>query len=326
MQVAAGAQLRNYWQLDLTLGKSWNTWDDKLTRGGPTTIRPGHRQPGPRRLERRPPALLGHRVRPQLSNREFGSRSRQYPATLNLRPFDGAHPLRRRPRYLHAHTDAQYLATVPDATATSTFGARYVFGGLDQNEWSIPLRVNLVLVAEALPPALHPGPPLDGRLPGRSGSSPPRAPTTSPSTGWTWARSRGTPSCRVYVIDPDGAGAAPPFRIPVPDFNFKSLRVNAVLRWEFRPGSAAYVVWTQRRQDGAQPRRPRLRPRPRRPLLGPRRRRLHGQARLVAGALKAERSTARLFGTAVAASSLPSISSDTQPWKPALRRMPAMRG
>ena len=24
-----------------TLGKSWNTWDDKLTRGGPTTIRPG---------------------------------------------------------------------------------------------------------------------------------------------------------------------------------------------------------------------------------------------------------------------------------------------
>jgi hypothetical protein len=29
--------------------------------------------------------------------------------------------------------------------------------------------------------------------------------------------------------------------------------VNAVLRWEFRPGSAAYVVWTQRRQDGANP-------------------------------------------------------------------------
>ena len=44
-----------------------------------------------------------------------------------------------------------------------------------------------------------------------------------------------------------------PFRIPIPDFNFKSLRVNAVLRWEFRPGSAAYVVWTQRRQDGRNP-------------------------------------------------------------------------
>ena len=29
--------------------------------------------------------------------------------------------------------------------------------------------------------------------------------------------------------------------------------MNAVLRWEFRPGSAAYVVWTQRRQDGRNP-------------------------------------------------------------------------
>jgi hypothetical protein len=57
-----------------------------------------------------------------------------------------------------------------------------------------------------------------------------------------------------YDIDPDGPlGEAAPFRIPVPDFNFKSLRVNAVLRWEFRPGSAAYVVWTQRREDGRNP-------------------------------------------------------------------------
>ena len=31
------------------------------------------------------------------------------------------------------------------------------------------------------------------------------------------------------------------------------MRVNAVLRYEFRPGSAAYVVWTERRQDGRNP-------------------------------------------------------------------------
>ena len=61
------------------------------------------------------------------------------------------------------------------------------------------------------------------------------------------------PDRPVYVIDPDGGGEARSFRIPVPDFNIKSLRVNAVLRWELRPGSAAYVVWTQRRQDGRNP-------------------------------------------------------------------------
>jgi len=29
--------------------------------------------------------------------------------------------------------------------------------------------------------------------------------------------------------------------------------VNAVARWEFRPGSSLYVVWTQRRQNQDRP-------------------------------------------------------------------------
>src|SRR5262249_57725578 len=50
-------------------------------------------------------------------------------------------------------------------------------------------------------------------------------------------------------VDPDGPGPAPPFNIGTPDFNFKSLRGNVVLRWEFRPGSTAYAVWTQSRSE-----------------------------------------------------------------------------
>jgi hypothetical protein len=34
-----------------------------------------------------------------------------------------------------------------------------------------------------------------------------------------------------------------------PDFNFKSLRGNAVLRWEYLPGSTMFLVWTQSRSD-----------------------------------------------------------------------------
>ena len=40
-----------------------------------------------------------------------------------------------------------------------------------------------------------------------------------------------------------------PFALSNPDFNFKSLRGNAVLRWEYRPGSVLYLVWTQQRTD-----------------------------------------------------------------------------
>jgi hypothetical protein len=34
-----------------------------------------------------------------------------------------------------------------------------------------------------------------------------------------------------------------------PDFNFRSVRGSAVVRWEFRPGSAMYVVWNENRAD-----------------------------------------------------------------------------
>jgi hypothetical protein len=38
-----------------------------------------------------------------------------------------------------------------------------------------------------------------------------------------------------------------------PDFNFKSLKVNAVFRWEWRLGSTLYVVWTDQREDSRYP-------------------------------------------------------------------------
>ncbi|PYO79282.1 MAG: hypothetical protein DMD63_04735 [Gemmatimonadetes bacterium] len=52
-----------------------------------------------------------------------------------------------------------------------------------------------------------------------------------------------------YTIDPDGPGAAPSFSIDNPDFRTHSLRGNAVVRWEYRPGSALYFVWQQSRSD-----------------------------------------------------------------------------
>jgi hypothetical protein len=34
-----------------------------------------------------------------------------------------------------------------------------------------------------------------------------------------------------------------------PDFNFRRLRTNTVLRWEYRPGSTLTLVWSQGRDD-----------------------------------------------------------------------------
>ena len=50
-------------------------------------------------------------------------------------------------------------------------------------------------------------------------------------------------------VDPDGDGPASPFSFANPDFDFRSIRFNAVFRWEWRLGSTLYVAWTQRRED-----------------------------------------------------------------------------
>ena len=45
-----------------------------------------------------------------------------------------------------------------------------------------------------------------------------------------------------------------PYAVGTPGgFNFKQFRSNVVLRWEYRPGSALFVVWTQGRQPDVPP-------------------------------------------------------------------------
>jgi len=51
-----------------------------------------------------------------------------------------------------------------------------------------------------------------------------------------------------YSVDRDGDGVAD-FTFGRPDFNYKALRSNVVLRWEYRPGSALFVVWSQNREN-----------------------------------------------------------------------------
>jgi hypothetical protein len=147
---------------------------------------------------------------------------------------------------------AQYLATVPDETATSTFGTRYVFGGLDQTEVAVPLRVNLVLSPKL---SLQ----LYAQVLWSAGDYAQikelAAPRTYdfPAYGTDVGTIMKDPGGSDYLIDPDGAGPARSFRLADPSFDLQSLRANAVVRWEFRPGSAAYLVWTQRRQKEAPP-------------------------------------------------------------------------
>ncbi len=52
------------------------------------------------------------------------------------------------------------------------------------------------------------------------------------------------------LVDFDGDGVADT-DFADRDFNLRSLRSTAVLRWEYRPGSTLYVVWQRRQSERA---------------------------------------------------------------------------
>ncbi|MEJ2218989.1 MAG: DUF5916 domain-containing protein, partial [Gemmatimonadota bacterium] len=148
------------------------------------------------------------------------------------------------------HVTAQYLGGLPDPTATATYGVRYLFADLHETTLSMETRIewtftpNLSLQAYIQPFVA-------------AAAFSDFKEFTKPGTYdfAVYGRDRGTIAYVAlnnwYTIDPDGAGPSPAFILPNPDFNLRSLRGNAVLRWEYRPGSAIYFVWQQQRYTRA---------------------------------------------------------------------------
>jgi hypothetical protein len=138
--------------------------------------------------------------------------------------------------------DAHYITSVGDPLATRTYGGRYVFAALQQRTVGAQVRMDCS-ITPALSFQVFAQPLVSsGRY---SGYKELAAPGTYDwlvygTQGSTFDPATGT-------ADPDGAGAAPAFSVGNPDFTYRTVRGNAVLRWEYVPGSAVYLVWTQDR-------------------------------------------------------------------------------
>jgi len=154
------------------------------------------------------------------------------------------------PNYGRYFTTAQYVRGVDDATASATYGRRYVFANLMQNTLSFDTRINWTLTPRlSLQSYVQPFVAV-GKYEAFKEFTTPREYAFA-----VYGTDRGTitPNAAAdgrvvdYTVDPDGAGAAAPFTIGNPNFNVHSLRGNAVLRWEYRPGSALFFVWQQQR-------------------------------------------------------------------------------
>lgn len=156
------------------------------------------------------------------------------------------------PEFSKDNIAAQYIRSVGDANAAATYGRRYVFANLDQTTVAATIRLNWILTPE-LSFQIYTQPYFVSGV--YSNFKELRTPKTFDFLSYGTNGSTSTPltdaagNVTAYSFDPDGAGASPSFAVGKPDFNYRSLRGNAVLRWEYMPGSALFLVWTQSRED-----------------------------------------------------------------------------
>ena len=163
------------------------------------------------------------------------------------------------PRFSIQSDAAQYVTSTRRQGYQPTFGTRYLFGEIERKTLSLEARVDYIF-SPTLSFQLYTQPLLSsgdyvrykqlarGRAPSsssasRKGATRKRSIARSCLGGTIRKDEEGT-----QHIDLDGDGSTD-LSFLDRDFNVRSLIGNAVLRWEYRPGSTIFLVW-QRRQQG----------------------------------------------------------------------------
>ncbi|HVE73349.1 MAG TPA: DUF5916 domain-containing protein [Thermoanaerobaculia bacterium] len=211
--------LKNYWSAYMWGG---GTADDRIsdqsTRGGPVMLRPGYKYFG---------GGFGSDSRKKFSvsiegeklTDGFGGTSDFVWSSFTYRPTPAIR-LSVTPMFSRLHEMAQYVTTIPDATYEPTYGNRYVFATLNQRTLDIGIRTEWTM-SSRLSAQLYVQPFI----------------------------ASGAYSGFKYLTRARDDEFTPTTQTGNPDFNFRSVRGSAVVRWEFRPGSAMYVVWSENRSE-----------------------------------------------------------------------------
>ena len=220
MTLIGYGQTPGYWVVQGQAGYTTEATDDRLTRGGVLARRPAAR--------RGLVYVASDGRKPLVGSADLFYQDEDGPGwqsngsvglTVKASPRWN---LTVGPSFSRYVTPAQFLASSADPAATATLGRRFLFADLDQTTVTLDTRVNYTF-----------NPRLSLEM-----FVQPFVSTVN------WGGTRTLSAARTFQFDEQTA-AAPG------DFTVRSLRGNALLRWEWRRGSTLYVAWQQTR-EGAQ--------------------------------------------------------------------------
>lgn len=242
-------ELLNYWNVRTSFRYSPQSMSRSATRGGPVMVGPASTNWNVNvNSDRRRAVSVG-------MNYERGDDligrggSQQIRADISLKPSDNV-VLSLDPRWETSRSGDQYVTATSTLPYAPTYGTRYLFSDLDRTtfsvetrlDWTFTPKLSLQLFAQ---PLLSSGDYLQYKQLSSAG--------TFDFTGFTPGTADDQPGgvmcdteiCEmdgVQYVDFDGDGQTD-YSFSDRDFNVRSLLGNAVLRWEYRPGSTIFFVW-----------------------------------------------------------------------------------
>lgn len=236
-----GGQFNNYWEFGLVAYYTPEIYSKSLTRGGPLMKIPNNYY-----LEYW--AYTDSRKDVILSTGGYynvdGLGSNYYStwAELEWKPNSQV-TFRFGPEYSKALEKIQWVTNIEDQAAVDTYGSRYIFSNLDRDLLSANIRLNWTFTPTLslqlyLQPLFAVGAYTNFKEAARPSS------LDYNDYGKNGSTISYDNEEEQYTVDPDGEGSAESFTFGNPNFNFKSLRGNVVLRWEVLPGSIFYFVWS----------------------------------------------------------------------------------
>jgi hypothetical protein len=234
-------QFLNFYSMNWDYAYNPPTINIRATRGGPAMVNPAGWQVDLSFSSDQQKNVIGY-WGGGLYKTSYAYSSYIY-AELDYNPYPNI-SLSISPELDRNYDNAQWVNSYSDPFATSTFGNRYVFAEFHQTNLMAGIRLNWTFSPKLslqlyMQPLISAGDYRNFKEIAKSRSY----------LFNTYGQGVSTFNSDTYTVDPDGPGPAKPFTIDNPDFNFVSLRGNAVLRWEYLPGSVVYFVWTQTRSD-----------------------------------------------------------------------------
>ena len=240
VQLYSNQTLRNFWNTSVNVSYSTPALIDNLTRGGPL-MGYGAAWSAGANLSTSSGKKTQWRLSPFYAADKTGGWNGSVSGGLSFRPGNRIE-LSLTPAYARWVDPRQFYSRLGGGSA-ATYGSRYIFSFVERSELSSQVRLNyaigpdLTLETYAEPFASS------GRF-YRIGELPAARSYKLREYG-----NDGTSITRFEndsIVVTDGAAR---FQLPVRDFNVLSFRSNFVLRWEWRPGSTAFIVWQQNRGD-----------------------------------------------------------------------------